>query len=115
MAALVRDARGDFDAAEDALQDAFALALERWPGEGIPARPAAWLTTVARNRAIDRARRARSLERKLEARAASEVPVTRDGDPEPFEDDRLRLIFTCCHPAIALEGRVALTLRTLGG
>ena len=116
MAALVRTAGGDFDAAEDALSDAFALALDRWPREGIPRKPAAWLTTVARHAAIDRARRAKVLERKLAAvsRAGVTEPTVIEGDGE-LEDDRLRLIFTCCHPAIEMEARVALTLRTLGG
>jgi RNA polymerase sigma-70 factor (ECF subfamily) len=113
MAALVRATDGDFDAAEDALQEAFARALERWPREGVPEKPGAWLTTVARNEAIDRARRARSLERKLADRPEAAVDEPRE--PDELEDDRLRLIFTCCHPAIEIESRVALTLRTLGG
>jgi RNA polymerase sigma-70 factor (ECF subfamily) len=115
MAALVRAAGGDFEAAEDALQDAFAAALERWPLEGVPEKPAAWLTTVARNRAIDRARRDRALERVLEAQSSIERVVTGPDETPGIEDDRLRLIFTCCHPAIEMESRVALTLRTLGG
>ncbi|HZV01148.1 MAG TPA: sigma-70 family RNA polymerase sigma factor [Planctomycetota bacterium] len=113
MAALVRTTGGDFDAAEDALQDAFARALETWPRDGVPLRAAAWLTAVARNAATDRARRERVLEKKLAARPEPEVMAVPESDE--VEDDRLRLIFTCCHPAIELESRVALTLRTLGG
>jgi RNA polymerase sigma-70 factor, ECF subfamily len=104
---------GDFDLAEDALQDAVAIALERWPLIGVPDRPGAWLLTTARNRAIDRIRRERVLERKTELLAALEP-----GEPEEAEvipDERLSLIFACCHPALATEAQVALTLRTLGG
>jgi RNA polymerase sigma-70 factor (ECF subfamily) len=116
MASLVGTAGGDFDAAEDALQEAFALALERWPAEGIPDRPAAWLTTAARRRAIDRLRRGKVLDRKLALLADESSRDTGDPvDALPLEDDRLRLIFTCCHPAIDEDARVALTLRTLGG
>jgi RNA polymerase sigma-70 factor, ECF subfamily len=110
---------GDFDLAEEAVQEAFVVALERWPRDGIPQNPGAWITTTARNRAIDRIRRQRTLERKREAVArlqelealGEEVPV----QPTTLQDDRLRLIFTCCHPALAPEAQVALTLRTLGG
>ena len=115
---------GDFDLAEEAVQDAFAVALERWPKDGIPAHPGAWITTTARNRAIDRLRYvARQGQRRTElevlgrANEASE-PDANAGDEDamsPIGDDRLRLIFTCCHPALAAEARVALTLRTLGG
>jgi RNA polymerase sigma-70 factor, ECF subfamily len=119
VATLIR-VLGDFDAAEEAVQDAFVVALERWPIDGIPDNPAAWIIRVARNRAIDRLRRRRTLEEKrpeLEALEALRVP---EGEPELLEegelpDDRLRLVFTCCHPALAPEARVALTLRSLGG
>ena len=124
VATLVR-LTGDWDLAEECAQDAFATALERWPRDGIPRRPGAWLTTVARNRAVDRARRA-----KLGASKAREVAVGASGEPGPGEpgepvdgelndeevpDDRLRLMFTCCHPALSFEAQVALTLRTLAG
>ncbi|MFN0057606.1 MAG: RNA polymerase sigma factor [Planctomycetota bacterium] len=116
MAALVRTL-GDFDIAEDALQDAFAAGLEHWPRDGIPARPAAWLTTTARRRAIDRLRRQSVLDDKLRERlrVTPESSSIDDFAPTHFADDRLRLIFTCCHPALAEDARVALTLRTLGG
>jgi RNA polymerase sigma-70 factor (ECF subfamily) len=107
---------GDFDLAEEAVQEAFATAAERWPREGVPANPAAWLATTARNRAIDRIRRERTLAaktRQLEAEA--EPPAEEPMDPTNFPDERLELIFTCCHPALATEAQVALTLRTLGG
>ena len=107
---------GDFDLAEEAVQDAFLVALEVWPTRGMPRNPGAWITTTARNKAIDRIRRARRLEgkvRELEALVpAGEEDVIQDSS---IPDDRLRLIFTCCHPALAPEARVALTLRTLGG
>ncbi len=113
VATLVR-LTGDWDLAEECAQDAFATALERWPRDGIPLRPGAWLTTVARNRAIDRARRAR-----LGASKELEVAVVEPGEAgmgeEDVPDDRLRLMFTCCHPALAFEAQVALTLRTLAG
>ncbi|WP_277371560.1 RNA polymerase sigma factor [Rhodococcus rhodochrous] len=111
---------GDIDVAEDAVQDAFSTAVERWPGEGIPPSPAGWIITTARRRAIDRARReaARSVK---QAEADLLHPTPGDAfDPEAvvspeIPDDRLRLIFTCCHPALAPGTRVALTLRLLGG
>src|SRR5262245_38458424 len=107
----------DFDLAEDALQDAITVALERWPAQGIPQNPAAWLTTAARHKALDRLRRQRLGERKqeeLEVLAALEREE--DGDvQDELPDERLRLIFTCCHPALSVESQVALTLRTLGG
>jgi RNA polymerase sigma-70 factor, ECF subfamily len=124
VATLIR-VTGDWDVAEECTQDAFALAIVRWRRDGIPRSPGAWLTTTARNRAIDRARRATTGASKLR-----EVTVLSSGD-DPFqseneardadlagsgiEDDRLRLIFTCCHPALAVDAQVALTLRTLGG
>jgi RNA polymerase sigma-70 factor (ECF subfamily) len=105
---------GDFDLAEDAAQDAFAIAAERWPRDGVPASPGVWLVTTARNRAIDRLRRERTLAAKtrlLEVPQATEDSV----DATTFPDERLELIFTCCHPALAVDAQVALTLRTLGG
>jgi RNA polymerase sigma-70 factor (ECF subfamily) len=122
VATLIR-VTGDFDLAEEAVQDAFISALETWPQRGIPANPGAWITTTARNRAIDRLRRRRRLTEKTEtlvreAALESELRALETGPPEDemqIADDRLRLIFTCCHPALALEARVALTLRTLGG
>jgi len=112
---------GDFDLAEEAAQEAFAIAAERWPREGVPTSPGAWLVTTARNRAIDRIRRDHTRIEKtrlLEIEAAG-LPAT-DGtedqvDDTTFPDERLELIFTCCHPALAIEAQVALTLRTLGG
>jgi RNA polymerase sigma-70 factor, ECF subfamily len=109
---------GDFDLAEEAVQEAFVVALERWPRDGIPENPGAWITTAARNRAIDRLRRERTLERKREAIAqlqALEALPDAPMNPSAIPDDRLRLIFTCCHPALALDAQMALTLRTLGG
>ena len=108
---------GDFDLAEEAVQDAFLVALEVWPERGLPRNPGAWITTTAKNKAIDRIRRARRLEdkvRELEA-LASAAEEEDDIQDSAVPDDRLRLIFTCCHPALAPEARVALTLRTLGG
>jgi RNA polymerase sigma-70 factor (ECF subfamily) len=99
--------------AEDAVQEAFAAALERWPRDGAPANPGAWLLTTARNRAIDRIRREQTLRRKTELLAALEPPAEEQEDVLP--DERLSLIFACCHPALATEAQVALTLRTLGG
>jgi len=108
---------GDWDLAEECAQDAFALALERWPRDGIPRRAGAWLTTVARNRATDRLRREAVGAAKLrEAAVLSPPDVPGDDDAgSGVGDDRLRLMFTCCHPALALEAQVALTLRTLAG
>lgn len=116
LAGLIR-ILGDFEAAEDVVQEAFASALSRWPGEGVPERPGAWITTVAKNRALDRLRRQRVRTQKaaelqsimqaqtaLDELAAGELP-----------DERLRLVFTCCHPALAQHAQVALTLGTLGG
>jgi RNA polymerase sigma-70 factor (ECF subfamily) len=105
---------GDFDLAEEAAQEAFAIAAERWPREGTPANPRAWLTTTARNRAIDRIRRDRTLAVKTRL---LDVPETTEDemDDATIPDERLELIFTCCHPALSLDAQVALTLRTLGG
>jgi RNA polymerase sigma-70 factor, ECF subfamily len=147
VATLIRQT-GDFDLAEESVQDAFVAALERWPRDGLPRNPGAWITTTARHRALDRLRRAQRFARKqavLQALAAAEAAEAADpyqghgpvgeGDTEPRDaeppdggpgdevrggaaalpDDRLRLIFTCCHPALSPEARVALTLRTLGG
>jgi RNA polymerase sigma-70 factor (ECF subfamily) len=121
VATLIR-VTGDWDLAEESAQDAFALALERWPRDGVPRLPGAWLTTAARNRAVDRLRRVATGAAKLQEVAVLSVPESPDaGDDEAgpgdsgVGDDRLRLIFTCCHPALALDARVALTLRTLTG
>jgi RNA polymerase sigma-70 factor, ECF subfamily len=105
---------GDFDKAEEAAQEAFAIAAERWPAAGVPANPGAWLVTTARNRAIDRIRRERTLAAKLQLLPAPE-PVMDELDETVIKDERLELIFTCCHPALPLDGQVALTLRALGG
>jgi len=105
---------GDFELAEEAAQDAFAAAAERWPRDGTPANPRAWLVTTGRNRAIDRIRRDRTLAakvRQLDVQETMEDPV----DETTIPDERLELVFTCCHPALALDAQVALTLRTLGG
>ncbi len=118
IASLIR-VLGDFDLAEDAVQEAFVVAMQVWPERGIPDNPGAWITTTARNKAIDRLRRERRGAEKQEELEALEPPAPTEDDE--FEeapligDDRLRLIFTCCHPALAPEARVALTLRTLGG
>jgi RNA polymerase sigma-70 factor (ECF subfamily) len=112
VATLIR-VTGDWTLAEDCAQDALAEALERWPRDGVPGNPGGWLTTVARNRAIDVLRRSAVENRKLREVA---MLWNSDGRPgEEIEDDRLRLIFTCCHPALSLEARVALTLRTVAG
>jgi RNA polymerase sigma-70 factor, ECF subfamily len=117
VASLIRVV-GDIDLAEDAVQEAFAVALRKWPAEGLPPNPGGWITTTARNRALDRLRR-ESRGREL----LSQVAVLLPGDQEPdmaeevgaVQDDRLRLIFTCCHPALSTQAQVALTLRLLGG
>ncbi|MEU4497531.1 RNA polymerase sigma factor [Streptomyces sp. NPDC023998] len=116
VAALIR-VFGDIDVAEDAVQEAFAVALSKWPGDGLPPNPGGWISTTARNRAIDRLRR-EARERELLSEAAVLPPGNDDrGIPEgePVQDDRLRLIFTCCHPALSTDAQVALTLRLLGG
>ena len=106
---------GDFDLAEEATQDAFAVAAERWPREGVPPNPGGWLVITARNRAIDRLRRERTLNAKTRLLEVSEVPTQRPEENTTFPDERLELVFTCCHPALAVDAQVALTLRTLGG
>src|SRR2546426_11121036 len=113
LATLIR-VLGDFDVAEDALQEAFAAALERWPAAGLPTNPVAWLIGTARHKAIDRLRRRTRLARK-EAEIARHIELPTAEEEAPVPEDRLRLIFTCCHPALATEAQVALTLRTLGG
>jgi len=105
---------GDLDLAEEAAQEAFAIAAERWPRDGLPASPGAWLTATARNRAIDRIRRERTFARKAHL-IATPGAVEDEVDETTFPDERLELLFTCCHPALSLEAQVALTLRTLGG
>jgi RNA polymerase sigma-70 factor, ECF subfamily len=105
---------GDFDLAEEAAQEAFAAAAERWPRDGTPANPRAWLLTTARNRAIDRIRRDRTLAAKLPLLDRAEA-MEDELDDTVIPDERLELVFTCCHPALALDAQVALTLRTLGG
>jgi RNA polymerase sigma-70 factor (ECF subfamily) len=114
VATLIR-ILGDFDLAEDAVQEAFAIAVERWPQDGLPDNPGAWIVRTARNRAIDRLRRERRYEDKL--RELERLMPGQPDDPldTSLPDDRLRLFFTCCHPALAPEARVALTLRNLGG
>jgi RNA polymerase sigma-70 factor (ECF subfamily) len=113
VATLIR-LTGDWDLAEECAQDAFTQALGKWPADGVPRRPGAWLTTAARNRAIDRLRRAASEEARLRAAALLAVPGA-TSEESSVPDDRLQLIFTCCHPALPLDARVALTLRTLAG
>jgi RNA polymerase sigma-70 factor (ECF subfamily) len=112
VATLIR-VTGDWDLAEECAQDAFALAVRRWPRDGVPHRPGAWLTTTARNRAVDRLRRAAVGAAKLREVALLAGPA--EADPGGVPDDRLRLMFTCCHPALAFESQVALALRTLAG
>ncbi|NBE96840.1 sigma-70 family RNA polymerase sigma factor [Nonomuraea sp. KC401] len=105
---------GDVDRAEEAAQEAFTIAAQRWPTSGVPDNPVAWLVTAARNRAIDRIRRERTLAGKLHLLPAQEA-IIEEFDDTRIKDERLELIFTCCHPALPLDGQVALTLRTLGG
>ena len=127
VATLIRVCGGDFEAAEDVVQEAFQAALDRWPDEGVPANPAGWITVTARRKAIDRTRRRRNFDRKEGAiRASQEGRVRRStsaGEPgtessdvtEPVRDDELRLIFTCCHPALSRDAQIALTLKVVGG
>ena len=105
---------GDFDLAEEATAEAFAIAAERWPRDGVPGNPAGWLVATARNRAIDRIRRERTLAEKSRLLEAPEATVD-EIDDTLIQDERLELIFTCCHPALATEAQVSLTLRALGG
>jgi len=117
VAAVIRLV-GDFDLAEESIHDAFATALEQWPREGVPANPRAWLIGTARHKAIDRIRRRNTLDNKVRELALLEEIASDAGTDETDDavpDDRLRLIFTCCHPALALEAQVALSLRTLCG
>ncbi|WP_326838208.1 RNA polymerase sigma factor [Amycolatopsis rhabdoformis] len=114
VATLIR-LTGDWDLAEECVQEALARALERWPRDGVPAKPAAWLTTTARNHALTRLKRSATEAAKLREVAALAPTEEPEADPSGVQDDRLRLMFTCCHPALPLEGRVALTLRTLAG
>jgi RNA polymerase sigma factor (sigma-70 family) len=105
----------DIDLAEDAVQEAFVVALDRWPRDGLPENPGAWITAVARNRALDRLRRERRGAEKLEEFARTAPAADEGDDMDEIPDERLSLVFMCCHPALALEARVALTLRLLGG
>ncbi|MEV6900961.1 RNA polymerase sigma factor [Amycolatopsis sp. NPDC051372] len=114
VATLIR-LTGDWDLAEECVQEAMARALERWPRDGVPAKPAAWLTTTARNHALTRLKRSATEAAKLREVAALAPTEEPEADPSGVRDDRLRLMFTCCHPALPLDGRVALTLRTLAG
>jgi RNA polymerase sigma-70 factor (ECF subfamily) len=120
LATLIRQV-GDWGLAEDALQDAFAAAIATWGRDGVPDAPGAWITTTARRRAIDRLRRERALADRVErlARLTERAEPADDDAPPPappaIADDRLRLVFTCCHPALSLEARVALTVKSLGG
>jgi len=114
LASLIRQVR-DFDLAEDCLQDALAMALETWPTRGVPDNPGAWLLVAARHKAIDRLRRESKLATRHESLAELMRLEEADHDDTAIPDDRLRLVFTCCHPALSMEAQVALTLRTLGG
>ena len=114
--AILTRVLGDLALAEDAVQDAFAKALERWPRDGPPRSPGAWIVATARNGAIDRIRRERTFARKAELLARLEaVPAEEDADVSAIPDERLALLFTCCHPALAVDARIALTLREVGG
>ena len=117
VATLIRSF-GDFDLAEESAQEAFAAALDQWPETGIPDSPPAWIIQTARHKAIDRLRRQTNFQQKVESYANSGLLQTvtePDYETSEIPDDRLRLIFTCCHPALALEAQIGLTLRTLGG
>jgi RNA polymerase sigma-70 factor (ECF subfamily) len=114
LAALISQI-GDFDLAEDALQDAIVIALKRWANDGIPNNPSAWLTTVAKRRAIDRLRRTSTFERKQAILHSLSTQEENVDELDEIPDERLKLMFTCCHPSLALEAQIALTLRTLGG
>ena len=112
---ILTRALGDLETAEEAVQDAFATAVERWPREGLPRNPGAWIVTTARNRAIDRIRRDAVFRRKVELLARLEELPSEENEMSAIPDERLALVFTCCHPALAPEARVALTLREIGG
>jgi RNA polymerase sigma-70 factor (ECF subfamily) len=114
LATLIR-VLGDFDLAEEAAQEAFAIAVEQWAGTGLPENPTAWLIQTARHKAVDIRRRKANLARKTQELAAGEPPALAESEAGERPDDRLRLIFVCCHPALAMEAQVALTLRTLCG
>src|SRR5216683_3987187 len=118
LATLIR-LLGDFDLAEDAVQEAFAAALEQWPRDGIPREPRAWIVSTARHKAIDRMRRDSSFNQKreeiLRQLITEAIPESEGLDDSAVPDERLRLIFTCCHPALAAEAQIALSLRTLCG
>ena len=113
--AILTRVLGDLELAEDAVQDAFTTAIERWPRDGVPRTPGAWIVTTARNRAIDRIRRDKVFRQKAELLARLEDLPEEEDDVSAIPDDRLALVFTCCHPALAAESRVALTLREVGG
>ena len=113
--AILTRVLGDLELAEDAVQDAFATALERWPRHGEPRNPGAWIVTTARNRAVDRIRREQVFQRKAELIARLDALPAEEDDVSAIPDERLALVFTCCHPALAAESRVALTLREVGG
>ena len=113
--AILTKVLSDLELAEDAVQDAFAIALERWPRQGLPRTPGAWIVTTARNRAIDRIRREKVFQQKAELLARLEELPAGEDDMTAIPDERLALVFTCCHPALAAESRVALTLREVGG
>jgi RNA polymerase sigma-70 factor (ECF subfamily) len=113
--AILTRVLGDLELAEDSVQDAFAIALERWPREGLPRTPGAWVVTTARNRAIDRIRREKVFQQKAELIGRLQQLPAEEDDVSAIPDERLALVFTCCHPALAAESRVALTLREVGG
>jgi RNA polymerase sigma-70 factor (ECF subfamily) len=113
--AILTRVLGDLELAEDAVQDAFTTALERWPRDGLPRTPGAWIVTTARNRAIDRIRREKVFQQKAELIGRLQELAAEEDDVSAIPDERLALVFTCCHPALAAESRVALTLREVGG
>jgi RNA polymerase sigma-70 factor (ECF subfamily) len=113
--AILTRVLGDLELAEDAVQDASTTALERWPRDGVPRKPGAWIVTTARNRAIDRIRRDRVFQQKAELLGRLQKLPAEEDDVSGIPDDRLALVFTCCHPALAAESRIALTLREVGG
>ncbi len=114
IAGLIRQF-GDFDIAEEAMQDAMVSALKHWAANGVPRRPAAWITTTAKRKAIDRLRRKQTRDQYQSTEESAPAPHDEMEEDSPFQDDRLPLIFTCCHPALRLDAQVVLTLRTLGG